>query len=257
MASPMFKELLQSGTPKLGLFVFEFATPGIALIAQEARADFLVLDMEHSGFGFETVKMIAMACRGIGMPLAVRIAHRHPNEVSRALDAGSAAIMAPLVSTADEARALVSWASYPPEGSRGVGMILPHDGYRAGTVTDKTADANARRTLLVQIETREGAENADAIAAVPGVDCLWIGHMDLSCSLDIPGQFDHPDFKQAVAAVGAAARKHGKSLGRLAGTVPEARRLIDEGFGIVALYTDIGALQQRLAEGIAAVRARS
>jgi 2-dehydro-3-deoxyglucarate aldolase/4-hydroxy-2-oxoheptanedioate aldolase len=104
------------------------------------------------------------------------------------------------------------------------------------------AAADAARSVIIQIETRAGAEDADAIAAVDGLDCLWIGHMDLSCSLGVPGRFDHPDFAAAVARVAGAAKKRGKAFGRLAGSPDEARRLAAEGYDTLGLCTDIGAI---------------
>lgn len=241
---------------KLGLFAMEFATSGLPAIAKAGGADFMVLDMEHSGFGFESVKAVCTGGRAAGLPVVVRVAHRHPNEVSRALDVGADGLMAPLVSSAREAVDFVAWATYTPRGgTRGVALGIAHDGYDAARpIADRMAAADAARSVIVQIETRAGTEDADAIAAVDGVDCLWIGHMDLSCSLGIPGRFDHPDFAAAVRRVADAAKKHGKSFGRLAGSLDEARRLAAEGYDTLGLCTDIGAIRAQLAEGVAALR---
>ncbi|MBB5694358.1 HpcH/HpaI aldolase family protein [Muricoccus pecuniae] len=250
-----WRELLLSPGLKLGLFAMEFATPGLPMIVQRAGADFLVLDMEHSGFGFETVKAVCMGGRAAGLPMVVRVAHRHPNEVSRALDMGADALMAPLVSTAEQAREFVAWATYPPSGgSRGVAMMVAHDAYQPGPAPEKMAAADARKAILIQIETRAGAENADAIAALDGVDCLWIGHMDLSCSLGIPGQFEHPDFLAAEAQVREAARRHRKAFGRLAASSVEAQSLTARGYDTLGLCSDIMAIHSRVAEGVALLR---
>jgi 2-dehydro-3-deoxyglucarate aldolase/4-hydroxy-2-oxoheptanedioate aldolase len=201
------------------------------------------------------VKAVCVGGLAAGLPVVVRVAHRHPSEVSRALDVGAAGLMAPLVSSAREAADFVSWATYPPGGTRGVAMGVAHDGYDAGRpLAAKMAAADAARSVVIQIETRAGAEDADAIAAVDGVDCLWIGHMDLSCSLGVPGQFDHPDFAAAVAKVAAAAKKRGKAFGRLAGSLEEARRLAVEGYDTLGLCTDIGAIRSQLAAGVSALR---
>ncbi|MCW8086245.1 HpcH/HpaI aldolase family protein [Sabulicella glaciei] len=240
---------------QLGLFAMEFATPGLPLIVREAGADFLVLDMEHSGFGFETVKAVCVGGRAADLPVVVRVAHRHPNEVSRALDMGADGLMAPLVSTAAEARDFVAWATYPPSGgTRGAAMGSAHDGYRPGPAVAKMAEADARKAIIIQVETCAGTEDADAIAAVEGVDCLWIGHNDLSCSLGIPGQFDHPDFLAAEARVREAAKRHGKAFGRLATSAREAKALAARGYDTLGLCSDIMALHSRIAEGVALVR---
>jgi len=255
MPHPTWRQSLRSPGLKLGLFCMEVATPGLPLIVKQGGADFLVLDMEHSGFGFETAKSVCIGGRAADLPIIIRVAHRHPNEVSRALDVGADGLMAPLVSSAQEASDFISWATYPPNGgTRGVAMMVAHDGYRPGPVAPKMAETDARRAIIIQIETRAGAENAEAIAALPEVDCLWIGHMDLSCSLGIPGQFDHPDFIASVDQVKAAAHRHGKALGRLAASTAEAKSLAAQGYNALGLCSDIVALQSRIAEGVTALR---
>ena len=118
--------------------------------------------------------------------------------------------MLPMVGDAAEARAILDSMKYTPDGRRGVALQVAHDRYRPGAVTDKFAAANKRTTLFCQIETAEGVENADAIAAIDGVDCLWVGHFDLSVSLGIPGEFDHPKFKKAIDATSPPPRSTGK-----------------------------------------------
>ena len=256
MPSSDWRRMLAAPGLKLGLFAMEFATPGLPAIAKAGGADFMVLDTEHSGFGFETVKAVCAGGRAAGLPVVVRVAHRHPNEVSRALDMGADGLMAPLVSSAREAEDFVSWATYPPRGgTRGVALGVAHDGYDADRpIAAKMEAADAARSVIIQIETRAGAEDAEAIAAVDGVDCLWIGHMDLSCSLGIPGRFDHPDFAAAVAKVAAAAKGRGKAFGRLAGSLDEAQVLAAAGYDTLCLCTDIGAIRSQLAAGVAALR---
>ena len=129
-----------------------------------------------------------------------------------------------MVNDASEARAILDCMKYVPEGKRGVALSVAHDHYSGGAVLDKLAAANRRTTFFAQIETAAGVKNADAIAAVDGVDCLWVGHFDLSASLGIPGQFDHPKFKDAIARTYAACRKHDKAYGRL---VPDVATGID------------------------------
>ena len=125
MSKPDWRRRLAAPGLKLGLFAMEFATPGLPAIAKAGGADFMVLDMELSGFGFETVKAVCAGGRAAGLPVVVRVAHRHPNEVSRALDMGADGLMAPLVSSAREAEDFVSWATYPPRGgARGVALGL-------------------------------------------------------------------------------------------------------------------------------------
>jgi 2-dehydro-3-deoxyglucarate aldolase/4-hydroxy-2-oxoheptanedioate aldolase len=255
MATPGLAAAIASDALLLGHFVMEFATPGIGPIVSAAGAQFLVLDMEHSGFGFETVKQVALSCRLVGLPLAVRVPAKQADLVGRALDMGAEAVMAPMVSSAEEAQLLAGATRYPPDGRRGVATMIAHDLWRGGDLAEKLARANQRAFLIAQIETAEGVEAAEAIAATPGVGCLWIGHMDLSCALGINGAFDHPRFRRAEEIVAKAARKHGRRLGRLAATAEEAATLAGRGYDMLAVATDIIALQEHLRAAFAHVRA--
>jgi 2-dehydro-3-deoxyglucarate aldolase/4-hydroxy-2-oxoheptanedioate aldolase len=128
------------------------------------------------------------------------------------------------------------------------------DGYTVGDTMDKLASANARTTLFAQIETEEGVDNAAEIAAVDGVDCLWVGHFDLSCSLGIPAQFDHPKFIAANEKVVAAAKTAGKSLGRLVPDVASGVELYRQGFDFIAYSADAWVLGDALARALADLR---
>ena len=107
----------------------------------------------------------------------------------------------------------------------------------------------------MQIETAAGAENADEIAAVKGVDCLWVGHFDLSCSLGIPGEFAHPKFLAAIDRVTAAAKRHGKALGRLVTDIPSGLDCAARGFDFLAWQGDVWALQSAVRAGIEELKA--
>ena len=129
-----------------------------------------------------------------------------------------------------------------------------HDAYGQGPVPDKLAAANERTTLFCQIETAEGAENADAIAAVDGIDGLWIGHFDLSVSLGIPGQFNHPKFLKAVERTIVAAKKHKRALGRLVPTTETGIALYKQGFDFCCYSGDVWVLRDALAAAITTLR---
>jgi len=250
------RSLLDSDTVPVGHLVFEFATPGLGYMLRNAGADFVLFDLEHSGFSFETAKLAVLSARAADLPIIVRVASHDAKDLARACDVGADGVMAPLVHSAAEAKAIVDAVKYVPEGRRGVGQIQMHDRYRAGTFADKARAANEALCVFVQIESGAGAEDADAIAAVAGVDCLWVGHMDLSCSLGQPGQFDTPQFRAAVDSVLAATRCHRKRAGRMARTVNEGIALAGAGFDCLALGSDTQVYQTALAQGIGDLRAR-
>jgi 2-keto-3-deoxy-L-rhamnonate aldolase RhmA len=248
------KEMAGARTPKFGHFIVEFATPGIGHILKSAGCDFALFDLEHSGFGFETVKSTLRYFEAADLPTIVRVPSREYHHIARAMDMGAEGLMLPMVGNVDEVRHIVNSMKYHPVGKRGVALQVAHDRYRPGTVADKFTAANKRTTLFCQIETAEGVENADAIAAIDGVDCLWVGHFDLSVSLGIPGQFGHKKFADAITRVANATRKHKKSLGRLVPTVEQGIEVHGIGFDFICYSGDVWVLHDALATALTALR---
>ena len=255
MIEGKLKSMARTRELTLGHFIVEFATPGIGYILKNAGCDYVLLDTEHSGFHHETIKSALRYFEAAGLPAIVRVPSKSYHHVARALDMGAEGLMVPMVNNAEEARGILDCMKYTPHGLRGVALGIAHDVYRSGAVLEKLAAANERSTFFAQIETAAGVENADAIAALDGVDCLWVGHFDLSCSLGIPGQFDDPKFRDAIAKTLAACRKHGKAAGRL---VPDAASGIDlhkEGFDFICYSGDVWVLQAAVKAGLDEIRA--
>lgn len=237
-----------------GSLVIEFATPGIAHILKHAGAEFVFLDTEHSGFSDETVKWLLQSCQAAQLPAIVRARSKSYTHVARLLDMGAEGIVVPMVGTADEAAEFASWCRYPPEGARGTAFAIAHDSYRPGDAAAKMQEANKRVFTVALVETAEGVANVEAIAATPGIDCLWVGQFDLSTSLGVPGQWQHKLFRDAIGAICAAGKRHNKALGRLVLDKPEAEQCHKDGFHMLAWGVDASLLQQALAAGIAELR---
>ena len=254
MAATGLKEQAGDRRAKFGHFIVEFATPGIGHILKSAGCDFVLFDLEHSGFGFETVKSAIRYFEAADLPAIVRVPSKEYHHIARAMDMGAEGLMLPMVGNADEARHILNSMKYTPDGGRGVALQVAHDRYRPGSVADKFAAANRRSTFFCQIETAEGVENAEEIAALPGVDCLWVGHFDLSVSLGVPGDFGSKPFVDAIARVGAAARAHGKSLGRLVPDVKTGIELFGQGFDFICYSGDAWVLRDALKEAIDRLR---
>jgi 2-keto-3-deoxy-L-rhamnonate aldolase RhmA len=255
MADLRLREMARTRNIKLGHFIVEFATPGIGHILKSAGCDFALFDLEHSGFSFETVKSAIRYFEAADIAAIVRVPSKEYHHIARTCDMGAEGIMIPMVGSAAEAKAIVDCMKYPPQGKRGVALQVAHDRYRAGAVAEKLAVANERTALFCQIETREGADNAEAIAAVEGVDCLWVGHFDLSVSLGVAGQFDSPEFLGAIDKTIAATRKHGKSLGRLVPTPDLGIQLYRQGFDFCCYSGDVWVLHNALADAVGKLRA--
>ena len=254
MPAANLKRLLAKRKLKLGHSVFEFNSPGLGQIIAAAGVDFVFLDMEHSGFGIADTKRAITGFRAGDLPVMVRPPSNAYHHIARVMDVGADGLVMPMVGSGEEAAHIVSCMKYPPMGQRGVALNIAHDRYTPGDTAQGLAAANRRTALAVLIETEDGIRNIDAIAATKGVDCLWIGHFDLSCSLGIPGQFDHPDFKKASTRVKRAARKHDRALGRLAGTPEETIALHRQGYDLLCYSGDLWVYQQALIECISAIR---
>jgi 2-keto-3-deoxy-L-rhamnonate aldolase RhmA len=249
------KQQAASRRPKFGNFVVEFATPGIGHILKSAGCDFVLFDLEHSGFGFETLKSAIRYFEAAQLPAIARTPSKEYHHVARALDMGAEGIMLPMVGNAIEVKQILDAVKYAPDGRRGVAVQVAHDRYRPGNVAEKLETSNKRSTVFCQIETGEGVKNAEAIAKVPGIDCLWVGQFDLSASLGVPGGFDSKLYKGALDRVVAAAKKHKKSLGTLVTSVEQGIAANKLGFDFICYSGDAWILRNALAEAIERLQA--
>lgn len=234
---------------------FELFTPGLTAILARCGYDFVILDMEHSGAGIETIKQQVAYARGLDLAVWARVPEKSYAAVATVLDAGAQGIMLPMVETAEEARALVEWARYRPEGRRGLAFGIAHDGYGTGDPVATMAAANAQNVLIALIESRRGIDNAAEILAVPGIDLGWLGHFDLTADLGLPGRFNAPEFLDAVTRLAAAARTAGKPLGVLDTRPALLRRVVEAGFTILGYGSDLAALRAGYTAGLAELRA--
>jgi 2-dehydro-3-deoxyglucarate aldolase/4-hydroxy-2-oxoheptanedioate aldolase len=248
------KQMTLNGRAKFGHFVVEFVTPGIGHILKAAGCDFVFFDMEHSGFSFETLKAGIRFFEAAGVAVIVRVPAQENDMLARACDMGAEGLIAPMISSVAQAQAMVDSVKYHPEGKRGVGLALAHDNYRSATVADALRAANEKTTIFCLIETADGAADADGIAALSGVDGLWVGHFDLSVSLGIPGEFSHPKFLAAMERIIAAAKKHEKSLGRLVPNVQQGIDLYKQGFDFICYSGDVWVLRDALADAVGKLR---
>lgn len=248
------KQLLAEGKAPLGTMIMEFHSTGVGRIAAEAGADFVIFDQEHTGWSVETIRTLVATSRSADLGAFVRVPATQYHLIARVLDVGAQGLMIPMVESEEQARLVVQSAKYPPQGRRGAGFGLAHDDYRDGDILEKMRAANEDGLLIAQIETRGGVEHVDRIAAVEGIDVLWIGHFDLTNSLGIPGQFDHPEYLRAVDAVLSACERHGKAAGMMVQSVEQGRELLAQGFRILAYWGDAWLFKKVLREGISAIR---
>jgi 2-dehydro-3-deoxyglucarate aldolase/4-hydroxy-2-oxoheptanedioate aldolase len=248
------KKKLAAGGRAFGSMVFEFFSPGMPRILKNAGAEYALYCMEHTGAGYETVKSHFTLCRALGLVPLVRVPGTEYDFIARALDCGALGVMVPLVDTREQAEFIVSCTRYPPAGRRGAAFGFAHDDYEGGDVVEKIRMIHERTLVIAMIETKKGLENVEAIAAVPGVDVLWLGHFDLTNFLGIPAQFSHPLYREALKRIVGAAEKNGKAAGYMAADEDLGREYLGHGFRMIATGTDQGMLQTAIKRNIDALR---
>ena len=187
-----------------------------------------------------------LRCRGLPIEPMVRVPRGEYAWLARALDLGARGVMIPMVESTEQAKAIVEACRYPPLGRRGAGFGFAQCDYLGGDVGEKIRRYNERTMVIAQIETERGLEQVDAIAAVDGIDVLWVGHFDLSNFMGIPGRFDDPRFDAAMRHVAAVAWRHGKAAGFLATDAAWIARAREMGYTMIAGGTDTGLLELAL-----------
>ena len=237
------------GRPLVGIWVCS-GSPLVAEICAGSGVDWLLVDMEHSPNGLESVLTQLQAVAAYPVTPVVRIPSGDPVTIKQVLDLGAQNLLVPMVSSAQEARALVEAVRYPPHGHRGVGSALARSA-RWNRVEDYLADAAEHVSLFVQIETAEGVANAGDIAAVDGVDGVFVGPSDLSASMGLLGQQAHPDVVAAVRRAFRAVLDAGKPVGVNAFDAQMARGYLEDGAAFLLAGADV-ALLARGSEAIAA-----
>ena len=248
------KAKLKRGETAIGTMLFEFFVPGIPRLMVHSGAEFAIYDMEHTGASFETLRMLAAASRGPSPVPMCRVPATEYHFMAPALDVGMVGLMIPMMESAEQARKVVDATRYPPRGRRGAGLGMGQDDYERGSLVEKIAALDERTFIIAQIESPAGLENLEAIGATDGIDCLWIGHNDLSIQMGIPGQFTSQAFQDAMSRVAEVADKNGKPCGVAAGSVEMAEEWMAKGYRAIAYGSDFRLFADGLTHGIDAVR---
>lgn len=235
-----FRQDLIAGKRLIGCWC-SLASPITTEVLGLAGFDWLLLDGEHSPNDVTTLIPQLMALKDSPSAPIVRPQWNDTVAIKRLLDAGFYNFLIPFVESADDARRAVAATRYPPEGVRGVSVSQRNNRY--GTVKDYFKVINQNLTVLVQIESRKAVAAIDDICAVAGVDGVFIGPSDLAAGYGHLGNSQHPEVQEAMAAVFASAKAHGKPVGILAPVEAEARRYMEQGASFVAVGSDLGAFR--------------
>jgi 2-keto-3-deoxy-L-rhamnonate aldolase RhmA len=243
------KERLSSGGATLGCWI-TLGHAGIAEILARAGFDWVVVDLEHSVISIEQAGDLIRVIDLCGAAPLVRLTSNHPDQIKRVMDAGAHGIVVPMTNSAADAERAVAAVRYPPEGSRGVGLARAQ-AYGVG-FKEYFEWQRVGSVVIVQIEHRDALDQLDAILTVPGVDGFIIGPYDLSCSMGIPGQFEHPAFVSAMTRILEAGHRLGVPAG-LHIVEPDAERLAEslrQGYRFIAYSVDIRLLDTGARRGI-------
>ena len=242
------------GRVPFGHMLMEFDTPGIAKLCEFAALDFVLIDMEHGPFSIGQVAQLIARFKATAASPIVRIPASEYHFVARVMDAGAHGIMAPNVRTPEQARLLNNAMRYAPAGNRGLGLGVSQTDFILPDPVTYMEQANASNVLICQIESVTAMRNLEGIASEPGVDCLWVGHYDLTQSMGIVGQFHHPDFLAAMRQVAQIANDRGIFAGIQPKDLEQAQEWMAMGYNLISYSADIGVYRAALRAEISAAR---
>ena len=237
------RERLNNGELCLGIGLRQARTVDIAAAMASCGFDWLFIDLEHGTMPLDTAVQISVAALTAGISPVVRVPSRQYSLATRVLDGGALGIVMPHVDTAEEARTIVDHLKYPPLGHRSMAGGMAYFGFRAVPTGEAAATLNADTLVVVMLETLQAVANADAIAAVEGVDVLLVGTNDLLMEMGFPGEFGHAEVARAYDEVIAACRRHRKWPG-MGGVYTEEllAKYVALGMRVIIAGNDLGML---------------
>ena len=236
------RQRLGAGDPVWGAFMHELRSPGAVHMLAQSGFDYIIIDGEHGTHDLSTIRHMIESAHAAGICPLVRSPGLDRGFIHQVLDAGGEGIVFPQLRTAEEARQAVQFSKYAPMGSRGVHTKRPHTNFKAPDWRTFFDEANRNLLTAIQIETRGAVDEVDEIAALEGVDCLYLGPSDLSTELGCPGQFDDPGVVRAIREVAEAAQRHGKIAAFQMGKPEQADQLMKIGYRALSCGSGLGFL---------------
>ncbi|ORY32263.1 Pyruvate/Phosphoenolpyruvate kinase-like domain-containing protein [Naematelia encephala] len=263
MKNNLYLKNALTGKDKAPGIGFWLTFPGPSLIRtiiSTGGFNWVLIDAEHGQISDKDYYELNNAAAQFGVSPIIRVPNAEEHLIKRALDSGAHGVMTPMCHTVEDAQKIVKWNKYPPFGSRGYGpMFSPHSFLAPEAQYAQEADEHC--LVIVQIESRQGVENVEEIAKVPGLDVLFIGPFDLSKFMNV--QFGSEEHEAAIQKVLKAAKSAGKTAAIFCTSGEQAKMRLDQGFDMVSICTDIGAVanefqkQLAAAKGVAAGAAKS
>jgi 2-dehydro-3-deoxyglucarate aldolase/4-hydroxy-2-oxoheptanedioate aldolase len=248
------KQALKAGQIQIGCGFGQIRSPEVARILAAAGFDWTFLDGEHGGFGIETFQDLCHAATHAGLMPMVRVADMQYSLVARALDCGAQAVLFPRVESPDLLERAVSWTKFPPLGVRGFGLNPTHVGYERVTIPQMIEHVNQNVMVVLQIETKLAVERREELLAVPGIDAVLIGPVDLSISLGVPGEFQHPMMVEAMEQIRDTCLAHGVAPGVHTRTLALAKFWKERGMLLLGTGSETAFLLEKSSETVTALR---
>jgi 2-dehydro-3-deoxyglucarate aldolase/4-hydroxy-2-oxoheptanedioate aldolase len=242
------KKALRRGEVQLGCAFAQFRSPEIARILKTSGFDWAFVDTEHGNFSIETVQDICRVSALIGFCAVVRVAEMHYSQVARALDCGASGIVFPRVESAELLEHAVSWTKFPPDGVRGFGLTSMAVNYETASFPQMIEYFNENTLIILQIETVRAIEAREELLSVPGIDAVMIGTADLSISLGVPGEFDHPKMIEAMEAIRDTCVRRGVAPGAQTRSLGLARFWRERGMRFLGCSSETAMLADRARE---------
>jgi len=239
---------------QLGCSCFQLRSPDVVRALAAAGLDWVFFDAEHGAFDLETLQDLMRVAVREGLCPIVRVADLQYALIARALDCGAQGVLLPRVESPELLVKAVSWTRFPPMGSRGYGLAAPHLEYEPVSIVDAIAHVNEHVMVVLQIETRTALERIDELLSVPNIDAVLIGPGDLSISLGVPGQFEHPQFVAAVETIRERCDRCGIAPGMHFRSLDLAKHWRARGLRFLSCNSDLGFLLDKATETVAILR---
>lgn len=246
---------LAQGKVQLGTGFGQLRSAEIPRMLAAAGFDWAFIDTEHGGFDLETVQDICRTSLMAGLCPIVRVADLQYSLIARALDCGAQGVIFPRVESVELLEQAISWTKFPPVGIRGFGLGAPQIDYQRATFTDIIEHMNSNTMVVLQIETSRAVEMRDELLSVPGIDAVMVGPADLSISLGVPGDFQHPKMVEAMEAVRDSCNAHGIAPGTQTRTPQLAQFWKSRGMRFLGCGNDAGMLYERAIEIMQSLKA--
>jgi 2-keto-3-deoxy-L-rhamnonate aldolase RhmA len=242
------RQALKAGKTQLGLNFGTLRSAEIPRLLVASGFHWAFIDLEHGNFDLETVNDICRVSNLAGLCPVVRVADLQYSLVARALDNGAQGIIFPRMEDPKLLETALSWTKFPPEGARGYGLMAPQTDYEQHSFAEVIEHVNTNTLTVLQIESRRAVEAREEILSVPGIDAVMIGPADLSISMGVPGDFQHPIMIEAMEAIRDACERRGIAPGTQTRAVPQAKFWKDRGMRFLGCGSEVGFMFEKARE---------